>query len=352
MDPDVPRNVSVQATERLCVFIPPGNAFATLIGKNNCLYFPQLLKNISFYRYGNTCELNCPFGHVDGTCHTQPIDGPEPCICANDQMICDHIKGCICKENGDCGGGQRLLDLTRAAPLDQDTLAMSHSSTVAIVLSVLFLTLATVILIVIYYRRRMKRMKQDLANRSVYYVENSILDQSRHHNHDLVITDTDPIDNNAYTDPTITVFQNNVPNNVAAASSKVEKNVNIDRFKLGYDPDEQTQGASCSAGACAMESSEDEEPIPLEPELQPRKNMDINVFEEESPSKEKNNFLLDNSRKINKPTVDLVFHRNNLALNQKEDEGRYEEIEDEEQEDDITIAKMTAFVNQNHHQEH
>ena len=81
-------------------------------------------------------------------------------------MTCDHIKGCICKENGDCGGGQRLLDLTRAAPLDQDSeYQMSHSSTVAIVLSVLFLTLATVILIVIYYRRRMKRMKQDLANR-------------------------------------------------------------------------------------------------------------------------------------------------------------------------------------------
>ena len=71
--------------------------------------------------------------------------------------------------------------------------------------------------------------------------------------------------------------------------------------------------------------------------------MDINVFEEESPSKEKNNFLLDNSRKINKPTVDLVFHRNNLDL--KKDEGDDEEGE----EDDITIAKMTAFVNQNHH---
>ena len=102
---------------------------------------------------------------MDGTCHTDPIDGPDPCICANDQMICDHIKGCICKENGDCGGGQRLLDLTRAAPLDQDTVGMNHSSTVAIVLSVLFLTLLTVILIVVYYRRRMNRMKQDLANR-------------------------------------------------------------------------------------------------------------------------------------------------------------------------------------------
>jgi len=81
MDPDVPRNVSVQATERLCVFIPPGNAFATLIGKNNCHHCQNFLKFLSFYRYGNTCELNCPFGHVDGTCHTQPIDGPEPCIC-------------------------------------------------------------------------------------------------------------------------------------------------------------------------------------------------------------------------------------------------------------------------------
>ena len=71
-------------------------------------------------------------------------------------------------------------------------------------------------------------------------MENSILDQSRHHNHDLVITDTDPIqDNNAYTDPTIAVFQNNIPNN-ASASVKMEKNVNIDRFKLGNpDPDVQ-----------------------------------------------------------------------------------------------------------------
>jgi len=287
---------------------------------------------------------------VDGTCHTEPIEGPDPCICANDQMICDHIKGCICKENGDCGGGQRLLDLTRAAPLDQDTVGMSHSSTVAIVLSVLFLTLLTVILIVVYYRRRMNRMKQDLANRSVYYVENSILDQSRHHNHDLVITDTDPIqDANAYTDPTITVFQqkNNIPNN-ASASTKMEKNVNIDRFKLGQSDPDPESGTCSTQGACALESSEDEEEIP-EPEI-PRKNMDINVFEEESPSKEKNNFLLDNSRKINKPTVDLVFHRNNLDLNQKDDlEEDVEGQNDDEEEDDITIAKMTAFVNQNHH---
>lgn len=294
--------------------------------------------------YGNTCELHCPFGYVDDICHIIPINGPSPCICTNDQMICDHIKGCICKENGDCGGGQRLLDLTRASPLDQDSgERMSHSSTVAIVLSVLFLTLVTVILIVIYYKCRMNRMKKDLANRSVYYVENSILDQSRHQNHDLVITDQDPIENtlenNGLTDPTIRIFQNNVPNNVASAStSKAEKNINIDRFKLGMDESSTPagEGAGACAGACAAPSSDEElEPI----EIPEKKNQDINVFEDDSPSKEKNNFLLDNSRKINKPTVDLVFHRNNLTENLTENE-------ETDADDEVTIAKMTAFVNQ------
>ena len=42
--------------------------------------------------YGNTCELNCPFGYVDDVCHTSPVD-PDVCICSSDQMICDHIKG-------------------------------------------------------------------------------------------------------------------------------------------------------------------------------------------------------------------------------------------------------------------
>ena len=44
--------------------------------------------------YGNTCELNCPFGYVDDVCHTSPVD-PDLCICSSDQMICDHIKGML-----------------------------------------------------------------------------------------------------------------------------------------------------------------------------------------------------------------------------------------------------------------
>ena len=37
-------------------------------------------------------------------------------------------------------------------------------------------------------------MKTDLQNRSVYYVENSILDPGRHQHHDVIITDRDPLD--------------------------------------------------------------------------------------------------------------------------------------------------------------
>merc|ERR1711879_601368 len=109
---------------------------------------------------------------------------------------------------------------------------------------------------------------------------------------------------------------------------------NIDRFKLGMD--ESSTPAGEGAGACAAPSSDEElEPI----EIPEKKNQDINVFEEDSPSKEKNNFLLDNSRKINKPTVDLVFHRNNLTENLTENE-------ETDADDEVTIAKMTAFVNQ------
>jgi len=331
--------------------------------------------------YGNTCEMHCPFGYVDDTCHTTPVD-PDVCICSSDQMICDHIKGCMCKEGGDCGGGQRLLDLTRAAPLGDQETSDSHSSTVAIVLSVVFLTLVTIILVIVYYRRRMKRMEKDLANRSVYYVEGSALDPSRHHNHDLVITDNEPVETQ---DPILnTVFhiQNNVPNNLnsslgatprvpqpTTSSGKAEKNVNIDRFKLGHsEVDHRYSEPATSSGlggACAIESSDDEVEVP-EPDLPAiKKVVDINVFEDElSPSKEKNNCLLDNSRKINKANVDLVFHRNNLVVSKDTDAENQISTVDEssnldtarENQDDsksdihdeVAIAKMTAYLNQQH----
>ena len=92
---------------------------------------------------------------MDEICYTQPI-ADQICVCATDQMICDHSKGCLCKVGGDCGGGQRLLDLTRASPLEEQDQNSNHGATVAIVLSVLFLSGTIIILIMIYYRRRLK----------------------------------------------------------------------------------------------------------------------------------------------------------------------------------------------------
>ena len=236
------------------------------------------------------------------------------------------------------------MDLTRAAPLEEGN-ESSASSTTAIVLSVVFLTLAMVVLIVIYYKRRLKRMQKDLQNRSVYYVENSILDPARHHanQHDLVVTDHEPIEETE-TDPTLILakqLKNNMQNNAAAGApvARAEKNVNIDRFKL-HDADEpvqqpqQQQLNQCEAaepldGACAVASEADQ------------KEYDINVFDEKcSPSKEKNNFLLDHSRKINKASVDLVF--NNLSTTESSNADK-EGLEDE---DDIAIAKMTSYLEQ------
>ena len=268
------------------------------------------------------------------------------------------------------------MDLTRAAPLDQfdQDGSSSHSQTVAIVLSVVFLTLVTVIMVIIYYRRRMKRLQKDLQNRSVYYVENSILDPGRHAGqHDMVITDRDPVE--IQPDPLIhTVFSsnhqvvNNLNNSAASKHVKAEKNVNIDRFKLGFEESTADESAvadpsSCCGsaaadqlaseqlGACAMSVEDPMPPTPSDESVAgSRKNYDINVFEDDSPSHEKNNFLLDNARKINKANVDLVFHKNNLsgsgsALRPNPEPEQEEDNDETLHEDDIAIAKMTAYLN-------
>jgi len=300
--------------------------------------------------YGNSCELHCPFGYVDETCHTKPIPD-QICVCPTDQMICDHSKGCLCKEGGDCGGGQRLLDLTKAIPLQEENENSNHGATVAIVLSVLSLAFISIVAIAFYYRRRLKRMKTDLQNRSVYYVENSILDPGRHQHHDVIITDRDPLDEDRAmgNDPAIAManhIANNLPNNTMTNNVvKHEKNVNIDRFKLGLheNDSDHCRSSPMLSGACALpeeqnrcaESIEDPDEI-LEVEPLETKNFDINVFSEESPSKVKNNFVLERQEKIHKPNVDLVFNRNDLAKDDHDD--------DKLDEDEIAIAKMTSYL--------
>ena len=75
----------------------------------------------------------------------------------------------------------------------------------------------------------------------------------------------------------------------------------------------------------------------LEVEPLETKNFDINVFSEESPSKVKNNFVLERQEKIHKPNVDLVFNRNDLAKDDHDEENKLDE-------DEIAIAKMTSYL--------
>lgn len=97
---------------------------------------------------------------------------------------CDPQVGCICKDEKYCKGGQQIFSLSPlASPSDE-----SPSSSVAAVITVvvLFIALLCTILGVWYYKRRTRVLEKDLQNRSVYYVENSILDPLRHQQVDLI----------------------------------------------------------------------------------------------------------------------------------------------------------------------
>ena len=156
-------------------------------------------------------------------------------------------------------------------------------------------------------------------------------------------------------DPAIAManhIANNLPNNAHAITNNVkhEKNVNIDRFKLGnnssvVDQDASNAGdCSSSRGACALQVDEiEQEENEILEDISEPKNFNINVFDaEESPSKVKNNFILEKQEKITKANVDLVFNRNDwTSKDDLETEGDDTENLDE---DEIAIAKMTTYL--------
>ena len=119
------------------------------------------------------------------------------------------------------------------------------------------------------------------------YILFLFIDPARHHqHHDVVITDRDPLDDDLaiQSDPAIAManhIANNLPNNAHAITNNVkhEKNVNIDRFKLGndnmpsnFDQDFSNTNAvgdcsSSSRGACALQVDE------IGKDSMPQKNM-------------------------------------------------------------------------------
>jgi len=113
----------------------------------------------------------------------------------------------------------------------------------------------------------------------------------------------------------------------AAASPRPEKNVNIDRFKLGDEEVEapasvadEPEGEADGAGALSMakakvlledDDEEDEEAAAAEAAYRDKAAaFDINLYEEYSPSKEKNNTKLADlyKKQLNKENVNVVIN--------------------------------------------
>ncbi len=330
--------------------------------------------------YGRKCEMLCPFGYLDGVCHKEPLQDGF-CSCASDlyryggnwkiiksfqfkivlTLRCDKELGCVCKDGFDCEGGTQIIDF--ASLTGNTDSSSSHTQAVSIVAAVLILAIIITVLIVVYYRRRMNRLQKDLQNRSVLYVENSVLTpdmQAR--KADLVIRNVDPYDeissnrirNNVVQMATASSSATATVDGAMAASPKPEKNVNIDRFKLGMEEQEGAAGGGDDAEAAAaatkakvlMEDEEGDDEYNSSADsataLADKVPFDINLYEEYSPSKEKNNAKLADlyyKKNLNKENINVVL--NNIdgasaaAAANTPPNAKRDEDDDEEDSDDL-----------------
>ncbi len=117
----------------------------------------------------------------------------------------------------------------------------------------------------------MRLMQKDLEHRSVRYIENSVLDTSNPRpSAQMVVTNEEPYPFELPPPPlpppnnggNSVAVVNNVRTasagasgagaGVAAGAAGAEKNVNIDRFKLGEEKQQQAAAAEEHQGACAM----------------------------------------------------------------------------------------------------
>ena len=296
--------------------------------------------------FGRTCELQCPFGYINTTCHTEPINNSS-CQCPNDLYRCSMELGCVCPSGQDCGI-ENINWNVELAPYSAKDEHVNHS-TAPITISILIIALVAVILVIVYYRRRMKVMKKDLKNRSVYYSDGGSVDSSR--THDLIIRDSDPLnignegittinnitnyrtndDPNLLNNVRITLDSQRYQNNateietnepIAAISNLAVKNVNVDNVKLEAH-------ASCDALETDGAAGTSYQNINFD-----SNNFDVNVFHNDF----KSNI---NSRYQNKAVkADLeVMIRNNLTNDKHGNPKRQKNNDDSDDEDD-SISKL------------
>lgn len=180
--------------------------------------------------FGPKCELNCPFGYHNGNCiqHMENLS----CSCPNELFLCDPSLGCICPIGKNCGIEQKHQDTISAGAIQQ-----TKSSTGLIIGIAVFLFLAITFscLVVVYYRKRLKVMKKDLANRTGH--QNPGLDDDNIFTPEpltpisqLHIPEFPSVENNqiSFSRPSIDMANNPL---YIVNYSKPEKNVNIAREK-------------------------------------------------------------------------------------------------------------------------
>ena len=92
-----------------------------------------------------------------------------------------------CSQGRDCGIEVLNSQVWLSPYSDLDT--EKDNNTAAISLSVLFIAGVAIVLVIIYYKRRMSVMRKDIQNRSVYYSDRDPVDGDR--TFDLIVRDTE-----------------------------------------------------------------------------------------------------------------------------------------------------------------
>ena len=188
--------------------------------------------------FGTKCNLNCPFGFLDGNC--APSFERKNCSCPSDLFICDRTLGCVCPHGQNCGIQQKHQDQIRVGFMK------AGQSSIGIAVWVAFFFVICIIIfcfVVIYYRRKLKVIKKNLANRSGHV--NLCAE-----NNEVVIPSSSlrqfpVVENNqiSFVRPT----QDSVQNPLYIVNySKPEKNVNVAKAVLERSPSNLNRPDPCS----------------------------------------------------------------------------------------------------------
>ena len=287
--------------------------------------------------FGRQCGLHCPFGQVNGTCHVTPVssEAGSECECPSHLYTCDPELGCVCPPGQDCGIeviNSQVAVLSPYSDLDTDR----HNKTAAISLSVLFVAGVAIVLVIIYYKRRMSVMKKDIQNRSVYYCDS---EPAGDRSYDLIVRDPERrAQNNSNVTTTATTSEASIQNTGtcsdlrgAEAGDLVLNNVRLNLDSQNYPEVVKDVNNEAAAGP----STSHEAGFPDDPWFH-----DVNFYLKDGGDCDKSNL---NQRyhqaKVAKADLEIMI-RNNLG-------GEDSKDEDEGDKDSVHNLKMSLSKKNN-----